>query len=102
MYRVQYLPLALDDLKGIVKYITNTLEAPRAAENLIKKIDREVLKIAENPFRCHLYAPLEKLKHEYRVLNVDNYSLFYTVEKEYAEIHRVLYSQMNIVKILES
>ena len=101
MYRVQYLPLALDDLKGIVKYITNTLEALRAAKNLIDKIEKEVLKIEKNPFRCHLYAPFEKLKFDYRVLNVDNFSLFYVVENEKIEIHRVLYSQMDIIQILK-
>ena len=101
MYRVQYLPLALDDLKSIVKYITNTLEAPRAAKNLVDKIDKEVLKIKKNPFRCHLYTPLEKLKFDYRVLNVDNFSLFYVIENKKIEIHRVLYSQMDIVQILK-
>ena len=101
MYKVHYLPLALDDLKSIVNYIANKLEAPRAAENLINKIDREVKKIAGNPFRCHLYSPLEKLKFEYRVLNISTYSLFYIIEKEKVEIHRVLYSQMDTMNILK-
>ena len=101
MYKVRYLPLALDDLKDIVKYIAHRLEVPRAAEKLITKVDREVKKISDNPFRCHIYAPLEKLKYEYRVLNIDNYSLFYVIEKEKVEIHRVLYSQMNIIGILK-
>ena len=101
MYKAYYLPLALDDLKEIVWYISNELEAPRAAENLIKKIDKGVMKITENPFRCHLYAPLDKLKYEYRVLNIDNYSMFYTVEKEKIEIHRVLYSRRDLLKILK-
>jgi len=100
MHSVQYLPLAVNDLRDIVKYIAHKLEAPRAAENLIKKIDKEVQKIAENPFRCHLYAPLEKLKYEYRVLHVGNYSLFYTVDNEKIEIHRVLYSQRDALRIL--
>ena len=101
MYKVCYLPLALNDLKDIVKYIANKLEAPRAAENLINKIDKEVKKVSENPFRCHVYAPLEKLKYEYRVLNIDNYSLFYVIEKEKIVVHRVLYSQRNILQILK-
>jgi len=101
MYKIVYLPLAIDDLKGIIKYIANELEAPRAAENLVTKIDKEVLKIADNPFRCHLFVPLEKLKYEYRVLNIDNYSLFYIVEKEKIEIHRVLYSKMDTMRILK-
>ena len=101
MYKVRYLPLALDDLKDIVKYIAHKLEAPRAAENLINKIDREVKKVSQNPFRCHVYAPLEKLKYEYRILNIDNYSLFYIIEKEKVEIHRVLYSQRDTIGILK-
>jgi len=101
MYKLCYLPLALDDLKGIVKYITNELEAPRAAENLVLKIDKEVKKITENPFRCHVYVSPISLMHEYRVLHVNNYSLFYVVEKEIIEIHRVIYSKRNISQILE-
>ena len=102
MYKIHYLPLALDDLKNIVRYIAHNLEAPRAAGNLIKKIDKEVLKISENPFRCHLYTPIEKMKYEYRILNIDNYSLFYIVVKEKVEIHRVLYSKRDILRLLEN
>jgi addiction module RelE/StbE family toxin len=101
MYKISYLPLALDDLKDIVSYISDTLESPRAAENLLIKIDKEVLKTAENPFRCHLFISPEKLKYEYRVLHINNYSLFYTVEKEKIEIHRVIYSQRDKNKIAE-
>ena len=102
MYNVIYLPLALNDLKDIIKYIAHELKAPKAAENLRKKIDKEVLKIAENPFRCHLYFPLEKLKYEYRILNVNNYSLFYIIDKEKVEIHRVIYSKRNILSMLKN
>ena len=102
MFKARYLPLALDDLKGIIRYISNELEAPKAAENLLIKIDKEVKKIEDNPFRCHLYLPIEKLKHEYRILNVNNYSLFYVIGKEKIEIHRVIFSKRNIQQILES
>jgi addiction module RelE/StbE family toxin len=101
MYKASYLPLALDDLKEILTYISDTLEAPRAAENLLIKIDKEVKKIEENPFRCHLFIPLGKLKYEYRVLHVNNYSLFYIVEKEKIEIRRVIYSKRDKNKISE-
>ena len=90
MYKVSYLPLALDDLKSIVRYISTELEAPKTAEKLLSKIDKEVLKIANNPFRCHLYSSPEKLKYEYRILHIDNYSLFYVVETKKIEIHRVI------------
>ena len=100
MYKISYLPLALDDLKGMVRYIAHDLEAPGAAENLIIKIDKEVQKIAGNPFRCHVYIPPVKLKHEYRILHINNYSLFYIVENKKIEIHRIIYSKRDISKIL--
>ena len=100
MHKIQYLPLALDDLKSIVRYITDKLNAPRAAERLVAKIDKEVNKIADNPFRCHLYASPVKLKHEYRVLHINNYSLFYVASNDKVEIHRVIYSRRDIARIL--
>jgi len=101
MYKIRYLPLALDDLKGIVSYIADTLESPRAAENFISKLDREVRKIADNPFRCRLYTLSETLKYDYRVLHINNYSLFYTVDNKKIEIHRIIYSRRDIGRILK-
>jgi addiction module RelE/StbE family toxin len=100
MYKIHYLPLALDDLKSIARYITYKLEAPQTAERLLSKINREVLKIAENPFRCHLYVSPEKMKHEYRVLHINNYSLFYVVNNDKVEIYRVIYSRRDIPRTL--
>ena len=37
-----------DDLKDIVHYIAHTLESPKAAEDFLSKLDREVRKIADN------------------------------------------------------
>ena len=100
MHKICYLPLALDDLKEIVRYISHELEAPKAAENLLIKIDKEVQKTRDNPFRCRVYFPPVKLKHEYRVMHVNHYSLFYVVEKEKIEIHRVIYSRRDISRII--
>jgi len=101
MYKIHYLPLALDDLKDIVRYIADTLESPRSAENFISKLDREVQKIADNPFRCRLYISSEKLKYDYRILHINNYSLFYAVESNKIEIHRIIYSCGDIERILK-
>ena len=101
MYKIRYLPLALDDLKVIVRYIAFELESPQAAEKFRIKLNKEVRKIAVNPFRCHLYTPPKKLKFEYRVLHIDNYSLFYYVaDNSKIEIHRVIYSKRDFKSIL--
>ena len=100
MYKIHYLPLALDDLKSITGYIAYKLESPQAAERFLSKINKEVLKLAENPFRCRLYASSEKLKYEYRILHINNYSLFYAVINDKVEIHRIIYSQRDILRIM--
>jgi toxin ParE1/3/4 len=102
VYKIHYLPLALNDLKEITQYIAIKLEAPQAAENFLSKLDKEVLKIADNPFRCHSYTPPEKLKYDYRILHIDNYSLFYEVENDKIEIHRVIYSRRDTYRILKA
>ena len=102
MYKIHYLPLALDDLKSIVRYIADTLQSPRAAERFISKTDKAVLKIADNPFRCRLYTSSEKLKYDYRILHIDNYSLFYEVENKKIEIHRIIYSRRDTARILKA
>ena len=102
MYKIHYLPLALNDLKEITQYIAFKLEAPQAAESFLSKLDKEVLKIADNPFRCHAYTPPEKLKYDYRVLHIDNYPLFYAVENDKIEIHRVIYSRRDFLRILKA
>ena len=101
MYKIHYLPLALDDLKDIVRYITYKLESPRTAERLLSKIDREVKKIVDNPYRCHPFVSPEKLKHEYRVLHIDHYSLFYVVENKKIEIYRVIHARRDTLQILK-
>jgi addiction module RelE/StbE family toxin len=101
MYKIHYLPIALDDLKSIVRYIAYNLESPRSAERLVTKVEKEVQKIANNPFRCHLFVSPEKLKHEYRVLHIDNYSLFYVVGNEKVEIHRVIHALRDISHVLD-
>jgi len=100
MLKIHYLPLALNDLTDIVRYITDELESPRAAEKFLSKLDREVKKIADNPLRCHLYIPPEKLKNEYRVLHIDNYSLFYEARNGKIEIYRIIYSKRDILRLL--
>jgi toxin ParE1/3/4 len=102
VYKIQYLPLALDDLKDIIRYIAHTLESPQAAENLLSKIDKEIQRTADNPFRCHLYAAPEKLKYEYRVLHIDSYSVFYEVEKDKIEIHRIIHSRRDTARVLST
>lgn len=39
-YKLRYLPLFYQDADEIVSYITNTLENPKAAQNLIDEVEK--------------------------------------------------------------
>ncbi len=49
MYRLKYLPLALDDLRDITDYITETLKAPKAAIDLLDTLKNPYLGLSTFP-----------------------------------------------------
>jgi plasmid stabilization system protein ParE len=93
--------MALSDLDEIFRYICNTLEAPSAAQNLLKEIDVAVNNLGDFPFSHRIYISGRSLQHEYRRFTVKNYSVFYTVINDVIEIRRVMYSKRDFDGFLE-
>lgn len=101
MYEIEYLPVARKDLFEIVTYIAGNLNAPKAAVDLLDEIEKSILKLKQFPFRYKVYYPMKGLQYEYRLLPVKNYAIFYIVKESTVEIHRILYSKMNLDKIIK-
>jgi plasmid stabilization system protein ParE len=102
MYKVELLPFAITDLEDIVRYISETLEAPKAAAKLKEEIYTKASQLKKNPMRYRVYAPSLNLKREYRKMPVKNYSVFFVIKNDTIEIHRVLYSRRNMSAILNT
>ncbi|PAV27808.1 plasmid stabilization protein [Virgibacillus profundi] len=100
-YRLKYLPLALDDLRDITNYITETLKAPKAAMDLLDTLDESISRLEQFPYSCKVFHPIKSTDNEYRLLPVKNYAVFYVVNGEVVEIHRVLYAKMDITKVIK-
>ncbi|MDK2836698.1 MAG: toxin ParE1/3/4 [Thermosediminibacterales bacterium] len=100
MHKVKYLPLAQKDLRNIIDYITDTLKAPKAAMDLVDALDSSISRLAQFPYSCRVYQPIQLLEAEYRILPVKNYLVFYVVTEHEVEIHRILYAKMNIEKFI--
>ena len=49
MHKIVYLPLAESDLMEALGYIAYTLDAPKAARDLLSEFDKTVRQIAEYP-----------------------------------------------------
>jgi plasmid stabilization system protein ParE len=71
------------------------------AGRFLEAFSQALVKIRENPYRCHPYNPSKELKYEYRELPVKNYTVFYIVAGNTVEIHRVIYSRRDMTGILE-
>jgi len=62
MYRLKYLPLALNDLRDITDYITVVLNAPKAALDFLDAVSR----LEKFPYSSKVYQPVEDTENEYR------------------------------------
>lgn|SRR5690606_15793816 len=99
-YKVVYLPIALKDLREITDYITVNLNAPDAALDFIIAIEESVSILELFPYSRRVYQPIKQLEHEYRLLPVKNYAIFYTVNEQTVEIHRVIYGKRNLSELI--
>lgn len=93
MYRLEYLPVAKQDITDIARYIGRELSNPPAAEKLIREMVETADKLVDFPYGNPVYHPIRPLKGEYRRLLVQNYILFYSVDEAQKRITimRVIY-----------
>lgn len=103
MYKLEYLPVARQDLVEIVRYISQELKNPDAAERLAVKLTDAAAGVLSFPYACPAYIPIRPLKHEYRKLVVQNYLLFYWIDdvKRIVTVARVIYARRDYGQMLE-
>ena len=101
MHRIVYLPLAESDLMDALGYIAYTLDAPKAARELLVAFDETIQRIAEFPYAHALYRTDRPMKDELRMVPVKNYVLYYAVFQDRVELRRFLYGKRNRSSILE-
>ena len=103
MYKLEFLPIALNDMVEIVGYIGNTLKNPIAADNLSNEFVNAAERVSEFPYSNPVYIPLRPLNHEYRKLLVKNYIMFYWVDEEnkVVTVARVIYGKRDYGRILK-
>ena len=102
MYKASYLPISRKDIHDIAFYISDTLNAPKAALNLVDALEKSISLLEQFPYAHRIFKSSEPLEYEYRVLYVKNYAVFYVVDEErhVVEIHRVIYAKRDLQKAL--
>ena len=103
MYRIEYLPAARQDMIEIVRYISQELQNPTAANQLAMELIEAGDGIPRFPYANPSYMPIRPLKHEYRKLLVQNYAMFYWVDEaeQLITVARVVYAKRDYERLLE-
>jgi len=86
---------AHNDLRGILRYITDTLKEPNTAKRIYKAIKEKIEKLDQMPLRYPLVRDDVLAARGLRLMPVENYSVFYVVNEteERVNVLRVLYSR---------
>ena len=103
MYKLEYLPIARKDMIEIVRYISEELKNPGAANHLAIKLIDAAKSVLTFPYVAPVCQPIRPLKHEYRKILIQNYLMFYWVdeEKKLVTVARVIYAKRNYDQLLK-
>lgn len=95
MHRIEYLPLAKEDVLNAVDYLASVLEAPKAAADLLDALDDTVERIAQFPYAYALYRTDRPMRDEIRKVPVKGFVLYYAVFQDRVELRRFLHGRKN-------
>ncbi|GJM69164.1 hypothetical protein HMSSN036_13800 [Paenibacillus macerans] len=90
-YKIEYLPIAEEDLSEIIQYIM--LDNPDAALSMANKLDQTISNLDIFPNSGSIPNDLRLQALNYIMLIVDPYIVFYVVNDETVEIRRILHGK---------
>lgn len=104
-YRLSYLPLFYEELDEKVTYIAEKLKNPKAANDLLDKVEAAILERLSTAESFEPYYSMRERKYPYYRINVGNYIIYYVViddnpEDLIMEVRRFLYSGQNQYKLI--
>ena len=101
-YKVLDSQKAQTDIISTYRYISVTLQNQKAADDLLVKITDTVTSLSTYPERFSLVSDPVLGSRGIRIVTINNYTLFYVVNKKEKRIYvvRFLYSKRNWASIL--
>ncbi len=99
-YKVIITSTAAREINRIYEYIAEDLYAEKAAKELMRNLENNLLKLKEMP---QIYTKIEKLddlKRNYRRIVIKNFIVLYTVDKDkkITYISHMYYGKRNYLK----
>lgn len=99
-YSLRYLPLFYEELGETVAYISETLNNPKAANDLLNKVEAAILERLPVAEAFEPYHSIKERRYPYYRIYVDNYIIYYVVINDILdvpimEVRRFLYKSQN-------
>ena len=95
-YKLRFLPLFAEDLGEIVDYISNKLQNPAAADELVDLIQNAIRERSTCAEAFEPYHSLKERQYLYYRIYVKNYTIFYVVIGDVMEVRRIIYSRRDL------
>lgn len=100
MHELRVNPIAKNDLLEIKAYITEELENPEAAINVVTGIIESYQKLKEFPQMGRKLSSKIGVTTDYRYIISEKYIIFYKVDEVYVSIYRILYGRRDYTRLL--
>jgi addiction module RelE/StbE family toxin len=102
MYNLHFTPSFNRDVSQAINYITDTLKAPKAAQNHINELDRKLAQLKESPLLHRTVRNDYLASLGYRSVMVKKYYVFFTVVEDSNTVNlvRFIHSRRNWPDIL--
>ncbi len=90
------------DLRGILRYITETLKEPQAARRIFSSVRTEIFLLRQFPARHSITNAEPYSSQGVRKMPVENYTVFYTIDENARRVNvfRVLYNRRDWENLL--
>ncbi len=97
-FNLRFLSIAEEDIAEIISFIA--ADNLKAAESLADKIEKNLESLSNNPLLGKTPSDSDLKLVGYRYLIIENYLLFYTIERKTIFIHRILHGARNYKSLL--
>ncbi len=99
-YGLRYLPLFYEDLDVKITYIAEKLKNPKAANDLLDKVESAIMERLPLAESFEPYHSVRERRYSYYRIYVDNYIIYYVVIDDdpndlIMEVRRFLYNGQN-------
>lgn len=97
-YSVRLLPIAEEDFQEIIAYIA--AENPTAAYELADRIEKNLEHLVFHPHLGKIPDDEKLSMMDYRFTVVENYLIFYTINRKTILVHRIIHGARDLQHLL--